>query len=137
MKEGLRWARGVWHNILLLIGLALLTTGVTVVGVLLHKPGWFLGVFGVVVLLLVLVKGAYRVHEADTHPAAPASGPVAVVLEFAALTKAIEAGYAAQIIVKLERGGAEPALENLALAVREQLRELEERAEPEQHPATE
>ena len=61
-------------HVLLLFGLVLLTAGVTVGGVLLHEPGWFLGVFGGLLLLLVLGEGAYRVYEADARPPVAESG---------------------------------------------------------------
>jgi hypothetical protein len=68
MSEGLRWARSVLHEIAALLTLAALTIGVTVGGVLLHRPAWFLGVFGVVLLLVVLGEGAYRVwNDAETR----------------------------------------------------------------------
>jgi len=68
MSEGLRWARSVLHEVAALFTLAALTIGVTVGGVLLHRPAWFLGVFGVVLLLVVLGEGAYRVwREAHTQ----------------------------------------------------------------------
>lgn len=66
MTEGLRWARGVLNHVLLLLALLLLTVGITVGGVLLHRPAWFLGVFGGVLLIVVLGEGAYRVwREAE------------------------------------------------------------------------
>jgi len=73
MSEGLRWARSVLHEVAALLTLAALTAGVTVGGLLLHRPAWFLGVFGVVLLLVVLGEGAYRVwREADAKPTAAA-----------------------------------------------------------------
>ena len=62
---GLRWARSVVDESLVLLSLVTLTAGVTVGGVLLHRPGWFLGVFGALIALVILVEGAYRVHEAS------------------------------------------------------------------------
>jgi hypothetical protein len=68
VSEGLLWARGVLHEVAALIALVLVTTGVTVGGLLLHRPAWFLGVFGVVLLLVVLGEGAYRVwNDAETR----------------------------------------------------------------------
>ncbi len=64
--SGVMWAKNVLNNVLLLLGLVVLTAGVAVGGVLLHEPGWFLGVFGGLLLLLVFGEGAYRVwDEAD------------------------------------------------------------------------
>jgi hypothetical protein len=71
VSEGLRWARGVLHEVVLLLGLVLLTAGVTVGGVLLHRPGWFLGVFGGVLLLVVLGEGAYRAYESKARAVSP------------------------------------------------------------------
>jgi hypothetical protein len=68
MSEGLHWAHRVLHNVVLFVGLILLTGGVAVGGLLLHKPGWFLGVFGGLVVLLVFGEGAYRVYEAERKP---------------------------------------------------------------------
>jgi len=66
VSEGLRWARGVLHEVVLLLGLLLLTAGVTVSGLLLHRPAWFVGVFGGLLLLVILFEGAYRIwDEAD------------------------------------------------------------------------
>jgi predicted secreted protein len=72
--SGLRWAKALAEHVHLLLGLALLAAGVTVGGLLLHRPAWFLGIFAVILLLLILGEGAYRVwHEADTRVAQPAA----------------------------------------------------------------
>jgi hypothetical protein len=64
--SGLRWAKELADQVLLLLGLLLLTAGVAVGGVLLHRPASFLGVFVGVVIILMLGEGAYRVwREAD------------------------------------------------------------------------
>lgn len=64
--SGLRWAKGLADQVLLLLGLLLLMAGVAAGGVLLHRPASFLGVFVGLVVLLMLGEGAYRVwREAD------------------------------------------------------------------------
>jgi hypothetical protein len=72
--SGLRWAMALAEHVHLLLGLALLAAGVTVGGLLLHRPAWFLGIFAAILLLLILGEGAYRVwHEADTRVVQPAA----------------------------------------------------------------
>lgn len=72
---GLRWAREVLDNALLLLGLVTVTGGVAVGGVLLHEPAWFLGVFGGILLSLVFCEGAYRTwDDAQKTVRAPAVG---------------------------------------------------------------
>jgi hypothetical protein len=70
VSEGLRWARSVLDHVFLLFGIVALAVGVTVGGLLLHRPGWFLGIFGGLVLLLVLGEGAYRVFGEQQQVAA-------------------------------------------------------------------
>lgn len=64
--SGLRWAKELADHVLLLLGVLLLAAGIAVGGVLLHRPAWFLGVAGGVLVLLILGEGAYRTwDEAD------------------------------------------------------------------------
>jgi hypothetical protein len=63
MTEGLRWARNVLDQlgrVVLVVGIAV---GVTVGGVLLHKPWWFVGGLLLAVLVILFFEGAYRVAK--------------------------------------------------------------------------
>ncbi len=62
--NGLRWAKELADHTLLLLGVALLTGGIALGGVLLHRPAWFLGVFGGLLLLAILFEGAFRTWDA-------------------------------------------------------------------------
>lgn len=75
MSEGLHWARGVLHEVVAGLALVALTIGVTVGGVLLHRPAWFIGVFIGLLLLVVLGEGAYRLWDtADKAVRVPPTG---------------------------------------------------------------
>ncbi len=60
VTEGLRWACSVVGQVFWLTTLVALTIGVTAGGILLHRPAWFLGVIGGVLVFVVLGDGAYR-----------------------------------------------------------------------------
>jgi len=69
--SGLRWARELADHVLLLLGVVLLTAGIAVGGVLLHRSAWFLGGFGGLLLLAILFEGAFRTwDDADRRAAA-------------------------------------------------------------------
>jgi hypothetical protein len=68
--SGLRWARELVDQVLLLVGLLALTVGVAVGGVLLNRPAVFLGGFAGVALLAILGEGAYRVSSEQQRVAA-------------------------------------------------------------------
>jgi hypothetical protein len=79
--SGSRWARSVIDESLVLLGLVGLTVGVTAGGLLLHRPGWFLGIFGALIVVVILVEGAFRVHETSQTSVVPAHITVADRLE--------------------------------------------------------
>ena len=63
---GLRWARSFVDQLLLLLGVVLLTAGVAVGGVFLHRPAPILGALVGIAVLAILGEGAYRVwRKAD------------------------------------------------------------------------
>jgi hypothetical protein len=101
---GLRWAKAIAEHVLLLLGLVLLAAGVTVGGVLLHRPAWFLGVFAAILLLLILGEGAYRTwRQADSRDAHPRRDQAQERAE-AQLAAAIQSGHV------LHSKAIEPAL---------------------------
>ncbi len=91
--SGLRWAKTLAEHVHLLLGLVVLAAGVTVGGVLLHRPAWFLGVFATILLLLILGEGAYRVwREAESRDAHPQRDQAEERAE-AQLAAAIQSGH--------------------------------------------
>lgn len=81
VSERLRWARSVLDEVVVLLGLLLLTVGVTARGILLHRPAWFLDVFSGVLVLVVLGEGAYQVcRDAEMRAQATLPEPIGLSL---------------------------------------------------------
>ena len=99
---GLRWAKNVLDNVLLLLGLVALTAGVAAGGLLLHEPGWFLGVFGGLLMLVVFGEGAYRTwDETDKRP------PSAAAIAQPTVADRME-GFARELDLLTQEVGVEP-----------------------------
>jgi hypothetical protein len=71
VSEGLRWGHGILGHIVFAAGLLLIVAGVTVAGVLVHRPAWFVAGVLVVLVSAIFFEGTYRVGREATLRAQP------------------------------------------------------------------
>jgi len=71
VSEGLRWGHGILGHIVFAAGLLLIVAGVTVAGVLVHRPAWFVAGVLVVLVSAIFFEGTYRVGREAALRAQP------------------------------------------------------------------